>query len=428
MPPLPGALEPRRSAAPYIVWLLTLASVVSWRRGVYFSGGLDPVVVIKAVVGLAALAAAAWSFRRGQGRLRAGGRTLAFLMVYVSVSVLGAISDGNVPASLILTVRVVLIAVTIVLLAGTFPARTLLQSLLAMMALVGLCATVSGLETLGVEGRIYGVFPPLNPNEISLLCGLPALGVVHELSIGSMKNRTGLPLLAALLAAVWMTGSRTGLFAFAVACVLILLHARRLRVGAGLALIALVPTAFFVVTETPLVSSILERGDAAGADLLTLNARTIAWDTVLSTPPETWQRWVGAGLSVKQVAVEGQYWQDQVLDSSWISALAQAGVIGTAVLAAWSLSAVLGSLSARGVRSITTPILAFILIRSFLENGLVDSNVPFIVFLTVSLLVERVRTTGQAVGPEQKWGGSGQPGPQVLHARVPFQGGRYDRR
>lgn len=425
MPRLPGAVAPRRSALPYIVWLLTLASVVSWRRGVYFSGGLDPVVVTKAAVGLAALAAAAWSFRRGQGRLRAGSRTLALLMVYASISILGAISDGNLPASLVLTVRVLLIAFSVVLLAGTFPARTLLQSLLAMMALVGLCATASGLATIGAEGRIYGVFPPLNPNEISLLCGLPALGVAHELSIGTLKNRVGLPLLVALLAAVWMTGSRTGLFAFAVACVLILMHARRLRLGAGLTLIALIPTAFFVLTGTNLVPNILERGDAAGSDLLTLNARTIAWDTVLSTPPDTWQRWVGAGLSVKQVTVEGQYWQDQVLDSSWISALAQAGVIGTVVLAAWSLSVVLGSLVAKDVRSLTTPVLAFILIRSFLENGLVDSSVPFMVFLTVSLLVERVRTSSQNTGSAQYVGGSGGPDTQMPDSRVSSQGGRH---
>lgn len=425
MPRLPGAVAPRRSASPYIVWLLTLASVVSWRRGVYFSGGLDPVVVTKAAVGLAAVAAAAWSFHRGKGRLRAGSRTLAFLIAYASISILGAISDGNLPASLVLTVRVLLIAFSVVLLAGTFPARTLLQSLLAMMALVGLCATASGLATIGVEGRIYGVFPPLNPNEISLLCGLPALGVAHELSIGTLKNRVGLPLLAALLAAVWMTGSRTGLFAFAVACVLILMHARRLRLGAGLTLIALIPTAFFVLTGTKLVPNILERGDTAGADLLTLNARTIAWDTVLSTPPDTWQRWVGAGLSVKQVTVQGQYWQDQVLDSSWISALAQAGFIGTVILGVWSLSVVLGSLSAKDVRSLTTPVLAFILIRSFLENGLVDSSVPFIVFLTVSLLVERVRTSSQNIGSSQYVRGSGGPGTQVPDSRVSSQGGRH---
>ncbi|MEC5180618.1 O-antigen ligase family protein [Arthrobacter sp. CG_A4] len=428
MAPLHRGPVLRRAVAPYIVWLLILASVVSWRRGVYFSGELDPVVIVKAVIGVAALAAAAGSFHRGRGRLQIGVRTLALLVLYLAIAFLGALADGNPAASVVLSIRVLLIAVTVVLLVATYPARTLFRSLLVAMALVGLCATASGLASVGVGGRIYGVFPPLNPNEISLLCGLPALGIVHQLTLGNMKNRIGLPLLMALLASVWMTGSRTGLFAFSVAVVLILLHARQLRVGAGFALIALIPAVFFIVAGTDLVTTILERGDDSGSDLLTLNARTIAWDTVLNTPSDTWQRWVGAGLSVKQVAVEGQYWQDQALDSSWISALAQAGVVGTLVLAVWSLTTVASSLAARDLRSLTTPVLAFILVRSFLENGLVDSNVPFVVFLTVSLLVERAATRSDYARQETEECHSRSPSTQMPHPRGFAQQARHSSR
>lgn len=400
--------------APYASWLLTLASVVSWRRGVYFSGGIDPVVMLKAVVGIAALAVAACSFYFLKGRLRSGARSVTLLCVFVSISLLGAIADGNFGASAVLAVRVLLIAATVTFLVGTFPPRVLICSLLAMMSLVGLVSAGSGIGGIAAEGRIFGVIPPLNPNDISLLCGLPALGLVHELCLGKAKNRFGTPLLAILITVVWFTGSRTGLFAFATAGALILLHARRLRIGAALTLFALLPFSFFVLTSTDLFTKVLQRGDSTGANLLTLNARTIAWNAVLNTPSDTWQRWVGAGLAVKQVAVAGQYWQDQVLDSSWISALAQAGVVGTAVLAISALVTLFSSLASRQVRSFTTPALVFILIRSFLENGLVDSNVPFVVFLTISLLVERSARKEIDGGPV---GISAQPSPEVSGAR-----------
>jgi hypothetical protein len=415
--PAPQGRPVTRGAAPFAIWLLMLVSLVSWRRGVYFTGGLDPVVMLKAAIGIVALAVAIWNFRRREQMLRVGGRTLAFLMTYVSISSLGAIADGNVAASAVLAIRVLLIAVTVVLLVAAFPARVLGRSLLAAMALVGLSATVSGLASIAGEGRIYGVFPPLNPNEISLLCGLPALGLVHELCLGTTKGRLRVPLLLALLGAVWFTGSRTGLFAFVAAVALIVLHGRRVRVRAALVMFSLVPITFFVVAGTDLVTKVLERREAAGSDLLTLNARTIAWGAVLNTPSDTWQRWVGAGLSVKQVAVEGQYWQYQVLDSSWISALAQAGVVGTVVLALWALTTVVSSLAAKGIRSFTTPVLAFILIRSFLENGLVDSNVPFVVFLTVSLLVERVAGNSETVRSAHERASSDAPSTQVSGSR-----------
>ncbi len=300
-------------------------------------------------------------------------------------------------------------------LVGTFPARELIRSLLAMMSLVGLVSAGSGIGGILAGGRIFGVIPPLNPNDISLLCGLPALGLVHELSLGRAKNRFGIPLLAALVAVVWFTGSRTGLFAFATAVTLILLHARRLRIGAALTLFALLPFTFFILTATDLFTKVLQRGDETGANLLTLNARTIAWNAVLNTPSDTWQRWVGAGLAVKQVSVAGQYWQDQVLDSSWISALAQAGVLGTAVLAIWALSTLFSSMAARRIRSFTTPALVFLLIRSFLENGLVDSNVPFVVFLTISFLVER--SARKEIGVVGLGELSAQPSSEVAGAR-----------
>ncbi|WP_129587319.1 O-antigen ligase family protein [Arthrobacter alpinus] len=378
-----------RDLAPYVTWLLVVASVVSWRKGVYYSGGADPVVLAKAALGILALATAVIAYRFTQNKQSLSARSVGFLLAYVAISTIGAVATGSLGASTVLSIRVLLVAVTIVFLLGAFPARPILVSLLTVMALTGVLAAVTGFQSILAGDRIFGVVPPLNPNDISLLCCLPALGLVHELSYGKTKFIVGAPALLVLFSLVWLTGSRTGLFATMLAMILIVLHRRRWRLGVVLSIFALIPVVFYILVGTNTLAKVIERGDPTGANLLTLNARTIAWTAVLNTPPGTWARWVGSGLIVKQVAVAGQYWQDQVLDSSWISALAQAGVIGTVILAIWCLATVVSSFRSGSIRSFTTPALVLVLVRSFLENGLVDSSIPFIFFFVVALLVER---------------------------------------
>ncbi|WP_348788993.1 O-antigen ligase family protein [Leifsonia sp. NPDC080035] len=372
----------------YVVWLLLLASIVPWRRDVYFEGGLDPVVVAKAVIGVAALLVAASVASRRPRSHRIGLVSVGFLVLFASVAMIGSLASGNGLAAGISTIRLGIVAATIAFVVVSTDAERVLRTLLTSMACVGLLATVSGLGSLASGSRLSGTFPPLNPNDIALLCAAPAIGLMHELFIGDARWRRALPLFALLAGIVFVTQSRTGLLAMLAGCLVVLLHARRLAPRAMVGLLVMAPLSLVAVTTTGIVDSLVQRGDPTGQNLLTLSARTIAWSAVLSTPDNTWARWVGSGMAVRQVQVAGQYWDNQVLDSSWISALAQAGVIGVVIMAAWALCALVWSVQTRGLRSITTPLLVFVFIRSFLENGLVDTNVMFVLFFTVVLLLE----------------------------------------
>ena len=168
-----------------------------------------------------------------------------------------------------------------------------------------------------------------------MLCGVPAIALAHNLLRGK-GTFVQVGLLGVLLGVVLATESRTALLGLALAAAVIVLTLRRMRRSVAVGLLALGTVILPALLYTPALMNMVMR--PGSASLLTLNSRTLAWETVLDTSARTWERWVGGGLSIKTVAVEGQYWDSQVLDSSWISALAQAGVLGTLVLAVWAFS------------------------------------------------------------------------------------------
>lgn len=379
----------------FVIWLLLVIGIVPWRRDVYYEGGLDPVVIGKGIIGVAALVLAAVLARRSQVSHRIGIVPLGLLVAFVSVSMIGSDASLNLTAASVATVRLAMLATTIVLVVRSNSPEGVLRPLLVSMAVVGLVATASGIGTLLSPQRLTGTIPPLNPNDISLLCAAPAIGLAHELLLGRRRWSRGLPMLAVLIGIVFATESRTGLIAMIAGIAVVILHVRRLHPKAAVGLILLVPVVFSMVAFTGIVNSLVERGDASQQDLLTLSARTIAWNAVLSTPDDTWARWVGSGMAVRQVHVAGQYWDNQVLDSSWISALAQAGVVGAAIMAVLVLCVLVWSLRSKRLRSMTMPLLAFLVIRSFLENGLIDTNVMFMLFFSVALLLEAERLEQQ---------------------------------
>jgi hypothetical protein len=380
----------------YLVWLLLLAGILPWRRDVYYDGGLDPVVIGKAIIGIAALAMAAVLARRSRRHHRIGILPLGLLSAFVAIAMLGGQASDNLSAAAVSSVRLAMLAATIVLVVRANSPRRVLKPLLTSMALFGLTAAASGIGSLFSAQRLSATIPPLNPNDIALLCAAPAIGLVHQLLLGNTRWLRGIPMLAVLIGIVFATQSRTGLLAMLVGIVVVVLHVRRLQPRAAIGLALLAPVLFGIVAFTGVVDSLVLRGDPTGQDLMTLSARTIAWNAVLSTPDDTWARWVGSGMAVRQVHVAGQYWDNQVLDSSWISALAQAGVVGVAIMAILVLSVAVWSLQSKRLRSITTPLIAFLLIRSFLENGLIDTNVMFMLFFSVALLLDAERLEQRA--------------------------------
>ena len=397
-------------SAPYAIWLLLLGSTVAWRKGFYYDGGADGVVLAKAacqaLACLLAFVLAAYAPRRR----KIPGRPFLLLFLFVSVSLLGAVAVGDVGASVVLAARLLLVAATVGFLLAASPTPSALKPLLVAMAIVGLVSAATGLPGLLSGQRLAGVIPPLRPNAIAMLCGVPAIALAHNLLRGK-GTFIQVSLLGVLLGAVLATESRTALLGLALAAVVIVLALRRMRRAVAVGLLALGAVILPALLYTPALMNMVMR--PGSASLLTLNSRTLAWETVLDTSARTWERWVGGGLSIKTVAVKGQYWDSQVLDSSWISALAQAGVLGTLVLAVWAFSLLSRSLR-RAPDSFLPAMLLFLLLRSFLENGLTEVSTSFLLFFAISLVVWEPRVEAAETAPTRGYTAISSPPISVL--------------
>ncbi|BBE22144.1 hypothetical protein MN0502_10270 [Arthrobacter sp. MN05-02] len=376
-----------RTASAVLIWIVLIVSVTAWRKGVYFEGSFDSVVIAKAALQGAALAMALLLKRASPvAHPVAGGPLLAVLAV-LAVSMIGALEAGGTTASAVLAVRIVLLAVTMVLMVSAFPREEVLTHLVVAIGIVGAVLAITGVGTIGSGGRLEGTLLPISPNGLIVLCAIPALAAIQRVISGRATVGAVVAACFFTLACV-ATQSRTALLGLAIACVVLIVSVRTIQRYVAVVLAAAVPALFAVAVYTTFFGSLLNR--KGSVSLFTLNSRTIAWQVVLQTPFESLQKWVGAGLSVKTVHVQGQYWNDQVLDSSWISALAQTGLVGTAVLAV--LVTVVLVVNIRGGRRNALPValLVFILIRSFLETGLLDASVTFMVFIALaSMFVPR---------------------------------------
>ena len=379
-----------------VISLLLVVSLVSWRQGTFYSGAIDPVVAAKGVLGIAALIAAVTALRPGHQWRPTGVRTLWFLATYLTVSTIGGWATGAAKASAVITVRVLLVAVVVWVLLEIFDIEAVLGMLLATMAAVGLVGAVTGFSTYLAKGRLAGGIPALSSNEIALLVGAPTVALVWKIVEGRGRIRDGL-LIALFLGVTWLTGSRTGLIMLAIAVLVVVLQAARIPVTAFITMVAAAPVLVYAVLSTGLVSGYLDRGGTQ--NISTLNSRAIAWRAALRLPNDFWERWFGGGLALKQIPVYGQLWNQQILDSSWVSAFVQAGVLGLALLIVWAVVVFVASVrTPRPLRILWTGMLVYLVGRSILESGLMDATPPFVLFLLISIMSER-RSREAATAP-----------------------------
>ncbi len=380
--PVAAPVRTTSTAALTAVALLVVVGNVGWRRGEYFTGSLDPVVVAKAVVGVLALVAAFLLARSGTGH-RVGTGSLWWLGAVLSSAVLGAVTRGDLVAGGTVAVRVALVGATVLLLTRAAPAVEVLTALVRACVAVAAVAATTGLASY--DGRLAGGVPAIDPNELALLAGLGVLHVAWRVVLGRAGPASAAGA-AVLLGVVWATGSRTALLVLVLAVLAMALHTRRPQVGVVVSGLVLVAVAPFAIAATGAVGDFLTRG---GDGTSTLGSRFIAWRAALTWADSAWQTVFGGGLNVKIIRVQGQYWDTQPLDSSWVSLLVQAGWFGVLVGACWVLWTVRGVLHApRGHRVLFTGLLVFLLGRSVLESGLFDATVAFLLFLAVSLLAE----------------------------------------
>jgi O-antigen ligase len=387
----------RVSARLLTVGLCLVGSTVVWRQGTYFSGSVDPVVAGKGLLSLVGLAVAVGMAQSGPRRPLGTG-TLWFVGVFLLSSVFGALTRGTVAVSGPIVVRVAILAATVYFLLRAAPAADAIRALVRACALVAVVATVTGVSTLA-DGRLGGGIPPLNPNELALLSGVVVLAAAWRILLGQATWPGSLTVIG-FLGIIWLTGSRTSLIMVLLGLAVMILHVRRPRVGLVVTLLCTAAGAVVAVATTGVVDSFVERG---GDGTSTLDSRMIAWRAAWSWAQSAWQVAFGGGLSVKFIPVEGQWWNTQLLDSSWVSALVQAGWIGLLVALAWVLWIFRGvRFAPREDRMLFTGLAVFLVGRSLLESGLFDATPGFLVLVAISLRVEggtRLRLSGRRVRP-----------------------------
>jgi hypothetical protein len=376
----------------YLCGLLLVVCTIPWRQKTYFSGGLDPVVAAKAVIGLAALLLSGIQTLRRPPVVAIGGRTITFATCYLAITVVGGWAAGTLLPSLVVATRVAMTMTTVALLLIAFGTRAVTTALVASLGVVALVALGTGIGSV-TSGRWEGGIPPLAPNEIAFICGGLVVYLVHRMMLGT---GAWAPALATMLFGVmWLTGSRTTTATLALAVVVMVLQARTFSVAAFLAMVVAVPAVAYVATATATISNLLLRGGTE--NVTTLSSRTIAWNAAVSMDAGGMQKWFGGGLTLKRIPVSGQYWQDQILDSSWVSALVQAGRLGLLVVLLWVATTAWAALSSqRSWRILWTGLLAFIVPRSLLESGLFDASTVFILFVLASLATEGVTRASDA--------------------------------
>lgn len=370
-----------RLTGAHLTWVLLIIATIPWRRDVYFDGGLDSVVIAKGIISLVALALALHLAGGASRLLGVAATPVVLLVAYLSVTVIGGFGNGALVASLIVAVRVMILLVTCALLLARYTVDEALRALVHVFAVIAAAAAASGLPSIST-GRLQGSIPPIKSNELALLAAVPFIYVFARLLRNDERPRH-LVLGAFCAGVVLATGSRSALAALFVALIVMLTRATALSRPSFALVTMLGPLAAFVLFGTDLMASVFLRGGERG--VTTLSNRTIAWDAALTSEHDPWETWFGAGLAQKKIPVPGQWWNTQLLDSSWISAIVQGGYLGFAIVVILYGMTLGRALTAPlDLGSVWLGLTLFIGARAVLESGLFDASTAFIVFAIVA--------------------------------------------
>ncbi|WP_107771165.1 hypothetical protein [Nocardioides sediminis] len=392
-PPTPPRLVVLAAhAAPfrlYVVFLLLLVASVAWRRGAYFSGGVDSVVLAKAGLTMLAFLIAALTPRPRGATATLRGAPLLWLLAYLSVATVGAFLVGDPLPSFVLAARVGLLALTVLLVMLSHPWPTALSALAGSMLLLAAFGAATGVSSLAETGRLYGGIPPLNANAICFLVSVPLVITFWRCVTdgGRWFEYAALPV---MLGVVWLTGARTGLAALVLALLLVLAMTPRIPAVVAVLCAACVPFVLYLTFFTGLLVEYVGRGGVS--DLVTLNSRTVAWRSALDYHDTVPGRLFGGGLSLKEVPVSAMYRSEQIIDSTWVSALLQAGYLGLGLLVLLVLSTAIAALRMPPpYAAVTVALVAMLSVVSILESGMFDTTPAFILFFMLVLVTHRVR-------------------------------------
>lgn len=370
-----------------LLFVLVILSVIPWRSDTIYQGGVDAVVIGKAVVAIITLGAAVVLWANTRIRVPIGLGPAGVLCAVLSLSLLGALVAGDVAPTFVVVVRVIVAMATVLILLSSIRWEYAVGALMGAMALWAVVAAATGVPSLPERGRLGGDVPEIHPNEVAGLAGAPLVALV--VWILRTRARPWRVALAVLLFAILVaSGSRTALLGVIIALLVALVTNGVHNRGVVYLMLASLPIAYAIVFFTGIIDSLVTRGGSTDATT-TLGSRFDAWRVVLAWDWQSWEKWIGLGLAVKKVAVDIRWRDEQVLDSSWASLLAQAGVLGALLVGGLLIWCLIGALTSSSRRGVLLPLLVLLTLRSLAESGLVDSAVPLVLLLVISTLLTR---------------------------------------
>lgn len=365
-----------------VTMALVYSAVIPWRPDSYFEGQVDSVVIAKALTTLIAAVLALMAYGRGDRRTLPLAPVL-LLSAYLLCTLIGALTDGKtLMPSAVIAVRVILVAAATALLVAAYGVEIVMASLVRVFEVVLVLAVVSGVSTIS-SGRLRGTLPPLNPNELAFTAAVCLIWTMGRVLRGQ-EHLLDVGVIVGLMGVIFLTGSRTTLLAVGLSAVLMLTRFERVSITAFALGLCALPVAAYVLLETDTLASVFGRGGSS--NISTLANRTIAWESAFERPQNWHDTFFGSGLSVKKVEVPGQWWNTQIFDSSWVSALVQGGYVGLVLIGVWVLAALTAVLrSVHRWAAVWIGLCVCISFRSVLESGLFDASSAFLCFWLTSL-------------------------------------------
>jgi hypothetical protein len=316
------------------------------------------------------------------GRAHSQTRAERLLVAYAVVAGIGGMFFGG-PAqeSVLRAIRFGLTVWAIGFLGSWLDLSTMLRH--TVYFCLSVCALAVGAYALGMQSlsgkRLPGYLPHLHPNSLGFVAAVGLMAAL-TLSLQAPTPRWQFRLsLAVFAATALLAQSRTSLLALAIALLV------NLALGSFGRAVAIVWVALFILVVAGLVpgtsigvSAIFERKASSGVDT-TFTGRSFAWNVAVHAPRTGGQWLFGRGLSIKNVGVSRKYVKVQTLDGTWYSAIVEAGLVGTGVLAA----AVLASfgIAKRMADHVILPMLVLVGIVSVVDSVLNDVGFGTVIFV-----------------------------------------------
>ena len=247
-------------------------------------------------------------------------------------------------------------------------ARCHLRVLLVVLGTVVLGAVVAPQLAFGSYGRLTGVLWPVWATAVAHYAAA-AVGITGVLWMSGLRWRWSLWVCGIGVAMLVLSKTRIAVLALAgglLCAALSLFFARRRVRRLTTAVIILAPVV--LVALAPFLVSWFSRGQSA-EELAGLTGRKRVWDMLLAAPRSEFTQWFGHGLSDKG-------FNGLAIDSTWLAAYQDTGLIGAALVGAILLFLLVrsGFSGPTPARAVAIFLLVYCAIDSYTEVGLADAS------------------------------------------------------